>query len=1125
MTAIHANEVKSSPPKSVKLPLSPVRMRSYVVGFNESSKVRASSEENVTQTPDAPVTSDMSSRRLRCSIIELIETEDSYVQHLRDLEQGYLNKLRKIPELDADQVETIFGRIPGLRKFHQMLAATLHKHATNMVELARVFINLENQFSVLYVSFCTSYPRALQILQHAERNQTVLWNHLAQCQQSLGHKLTVSNYLLKPVQRILQYRMILQACSKHSFTVLNFLPEDDIQTTEDPLRSGKTTSTGEVRRTLQDAVPLFLEAAEKMEKVGNHINEKKRSEDVIQHLRRIHLEADQWGELVLMDRFRVASKKDWRLVLLFHSAIVLCKYAQSVASKRPDQLKDGAADRDAIGRNLSGWTLSSIHGLNEVPVEIRQIFTCTNLMLIECIPKDPLAFHILPFGNPKAQRTLRAVNISVKELWCREIKRLILENYDAAIPDKVKYILLNTIRKHDPEEPSAVATGRKTSENKTNPKLPHPETATSQSYPSGLSAKISTTHKRSTTDIAEVPQSKDSVGNTIFLPADLLPDDQSLSTLTELGDVAPQIVNKKLPSVEDCASVLDYTASGGFQMPEQNSDFRCIAVEVNEERFLRDTIGSECGRGFSFASSSSSGVLPPDTPDSLNPTDRLTPPNSDALSVKQGKVNGRPQDPAETFLYIDYPGIIRHDPVSFDRTYDRYIAKARANLCLSVVDMDEIFRPLLEIFDPRSSPSQFSTRSASSHPPSVPPHKDKEDPAMNSPEKKQTLPRLLSLQVVSHKTVVADNPVTECSSPSGPNSGASSPRHVVSQIAFLHSKNQHRDDETNNLTQTIQIKRNAPGRNGISNKSPEPNPRHQATRQDYLPNEYINRNFVHPRSSSLAPMSDSGPESCEQIHRAVSNFRFRTGPPSRRLVDSHSNSVSSLSSFGSARHNTMHSTGATNRFVTSSSSINRNGGSIPNGSEYALKSTSFNTSSGKKPLCSGRLESTRELVNPSDSLKLTRIGRKKSRAPSPPLSGAPLAQEDEAFLDYSSMENGTVIDASKTFHLDRQHIHRGTLPGLTDFRTAYGTPNDRCLIGQRPPVKPPRKTVVLSTTTHEFRPLNQLYESSRRNYQTTSSEMNTIGRHKDVPSTDSKQADNIHTATQKSSRSKDFVNQ
>ncbi|TGZ57172.1 hypothetical protein CRM22_009999 [Opisthorchis felineus] len=1071
MTAIHTNEVKSWPPDSLKLPLSPVRMRSYVVGFNESSsKARASLEENVTQTPDAPVTPDMSSRRLRCSLIELIETEDSYVQHLRDLEQGYLNKLRKIPELDADQVETIFGRIPGLRKFHQMLAATLHKHATNMVELARVFINLENQFSVLYVSFCTSYPRALQILQHAERNQTVLWNHLTQCQQSLGHKLTVSNYLLKPVQRILQYRMILQACSKHSFTVLNFLPEDDIQTTEDPLASGKMTCIGEVRRTLQDAIPLFLEAAEKMEKVGTHINEKKRSDDVIQHLRKIHLEADQWGELVLMDRFRVASKKDWRLVLLFHSAIVLCKYSQSVTSRRPDQLKDGVADRESVGKNSSGWILSSVHGINEVPVEIRQIFTCTNLMLIECIPKDPLAFHILPFGSPKAQRTLRAVNISVKELWCREIKRLILENYDAAIPDKVKYILLNTITKHAPEETFGVATGRKTSENKTNPKLPHPEPATSQSYPSGLSAKVSTTHTRSTADfVAEDPQSKKSVENTVFLPADLLPDDQSLSTQTELGDIAPQTVNKKLASVEDCASVSESDASGGLQMPEQNSDFRCIAVEVNEERFLRDAVGSACGRSFSSAPSSSNGVLPPDTPDILNPTDRFTTPNSATLSDKQGKVNSRPQGPAETFLYIDYPGIIRHDPVSFDRTYDRYIAKARANLCLSVVDMDEIFRPLLEVFDPGSSPSQFSTRSANNHPPSVPPHKGKEDPAMNSSEKNQTSPRRFSLQVVSHKTVVADDPVTDCSSPSSPNSGASSPRHVVSQIAFLHSKNQRRGDETNNLTQTM--KRNTSERNGISRKSPEPNPRHQTMKQDYLPNEYISRNFVHPRSSSLAPISDSGPDLCEQIHRAVSNFRFRTGPPSCwRLVDSHSNSVSSLSSFGSTRHNTMHSTGATNQIVTSSSSINRNGQSV-----------------GKRG------------------------------------SSIPNLFPELPFLDYSSMENGTVRAAAKAFYLDRQYIHRGTLPRLSDFQNTSGTPDDCSLVGRRPPVKPPRKAVVLSTTTPEFRPLNQSYESSRRNYQTTSSESNTISRYKDVPSRGSRQADNIHTATQKCFSSKDSV--
>lgn len=64
-------------------------------------------------------------------------------------------------------------------------------------------------------------------------------------------------------------------------------------------------------------------------------------------------------------------------------------------------------------------------------------------MLIECIDKDPLAFHILPFNNPNAQKTLQAATMEIKNQWCREIKRVILENFDAAIPEKAKHLMLN----------------------------------------------------------------------------------------------------------------------------------------------------------------------------------------------------------------------------------------------------------------------------------------------------------------------------------------------------------------------------------------------------------------------------------------------------------------------------------------------------------------------------------------------------------------------------------------------------------------------------------------------------------------------------------------------------------
>lgn len=81
-------------------------------------------------------------------------------------------------------------------------------------------------------------------------------------------------------------------------------------------------------------------------------------------------------------------------------------------------------------------------------------------MLVECIPKNRLAFHILPFDNPKAQRTLQAANLNVKRLWCQDIKRLILDNYEKAIPEKAKQMVLKVMdadRKN--EQPNNVSIG------------------------------------------------------------------------------------------------------------------------------------------------------------------------------------------------------------------------------------------------------------------------------------------------------------------------------------------------------------------------------------------------------------------------------------------------------------------------------------------------------------------------------------------------------------------------------------------------------------------------------------------------------------------------------------------
>lgn len=64
-------------------------------------------------------------------------------------------------------------------------------------------------------------------------------------------------------------------------------------------------------------------------------------------------------------------------------------------------------------------------------------------MLIESIPEQPSSFHVLPYDNPKSQHTLQARTLDQKRQWCQDIKRLILENYHRAIPEKAKHIVMN----------------------------------------------------------------------------------------------------------------------------------------------------------------------------------------------------------------------------------------------------------------------------------------------------------------------------------------------------------------------------------------------------------------------------------------------------------------------------------------------------------------------------------------------------------------------------------------------------------------------------------------------------------------------------------------------------------
>ncbi|XP_016117046.1 pleckstrin homology domain-containing family G member 3-like [Sinocyclocheilus grahami] len=68
--------------------------------------------------------------------------------------------------------------------------------------------------------------------------------------------------------------------------------------------------------------------------------------------------------------------------------------------------------------------------------------SCSTLMLIESA-KDSLRFSVTHYKHPKQPHTVQARTVEEKKLWAHHIKRLILENHHAVIPQKAKDAILD----------------------------------------------------------------------------------------------------------------------------------------------------------------------------------------------------------------------------------------------------------------------------------------------------------------------------------------------------------------------------------------------------------------------------------------------------------------------------------------------------------------------------------------------------------------------------------------------------------------------------------------------------------------------------------------------------------
>nr|XP_004540861.1 pleckstrin homology domain-containing family G member 3 isoform X3 [Maylandia zebra] len=315
-------------------------------------------------------------------VMEIMETERMYVKDLRSIVEDYLAHIIDIGNLPIrpEQVCALFGNIEDIYEFNSELLESLDMCENDPVAIAQCFVNKSEYFEI-YTQYCTNYPNSVAALTDCMRSKT-LAKFFRDRQAALKRSLPLGSYLLKPVQRILKYHLLLQEIAKH------FDPDEE-------------------------GYEVIQEAIDTMTGVAWYINDMKRKHEHAVRVQEIQSLLINWkgpdlttyGELVLEGTFHVLRAKNTRTLFLFEKMLLITK-------KRGEHY------------------VYKIHIL------------CSTLMLLDSA-KDPLLFSVIHFKRPKQPHTVQAKTVEEKRLWAHHIKRLILENHSTIVPQRAKEAILD----------------------------------------------------------------------------------------------------------------------------------------------------------------------------------------------------------------------------------------------------------------------------------------------------------------------------------------------------------------------------------------------------------------------------------------------------------------------------------------------------------------------------------------------------------------------------------------------------------------------------------------------------------------------------------------------------------
>uniref|UniRef100_A0AAQ5ZM28 TIAM Rac1 associated GEF 2a n=1 Tax=Amphiprion ocellaris TaxID=80972 RepID=A0AAQ5ZM28_AMPOC len=163
-------------------------------------------------------------QRLRKVIQELVDTEKSYVKDLVCLFDIYLSPLQKETFLSKDEMEALFGSLPEMLDFQRVFLQTLEERIAScpnfssletleqfkklLFSLGGSFLYYADHFK-LYSGFCANHIKVQKVLERA-KTDGAFKQFLEARNPTNQHSSSLESYLIKPVQRVLKYPLLLR---------------------------------------------------------------------------------------------------------------------------------------------------------------------------------------------------------------------------------------------------------------------------------------------------------------------------------------------------------------------------------------------------------------------------------------------------------------------------------------------------------------------------------------------------------------------------------------------------------------------------------------------------------------------------------------------------------------------------------------------------------------------------------------------------------------------------------------------------------------------------------------------------------------------------------------------------